>query len=77
MEDKKPIVYKSNKKAVITFRIFQAISLGIFALGLSMISGDYTGSVHSPISALSVTTTFFGGLGAVITGMLAKQSENW
>jgi len=66
-----------NKNLVVTFRMFQAIFLGIFALGLSMISGDYLGYIKSPISSLSMTTTIFGLLGAIITGILAKQSEKW
>ena len=68
---------KSVNKAVITFRIFQAIFFGVFALGLSMMSGDITTATHIPISALSITTTIFGLLGAIITGILAKQSEKW
>jgi hypothetical protein len=68
---------QQSKKTVVTFRIFQAICLGIFALGLSMIAGDILGYVKSPISSFSMTTTIFGGLGAIISGILAKQSEKW
>ena len=68
---------KENKKAFVTFRVFQAICLGIFAMGLSMIAGDIAGFVKSPISAMSMTTTIFGGMGALITGILAEQSKNW
>jgi len=68
---------KESKKIIVTFRVFQAICLGIFALGLSMIAGDYTGFIKSPISSISMTTTIFGGMGALVTGILAKQSENW
>lgn len=75
MEDKTKHSETSN--TTITFRIFQAICLGVFALGLSMMSGDYLGYIKSPISSFSVTTTIFGLLGAIITGILAKQSEKW
>jgi hypothetical protein len=66
-----------NKSIVITFRIFQAIFLGLFALGVSMVLGDYSNFIKSPISQLSIATTVFGLIGSGITGILAKQSEKW
>lgn len=70
-------IYRENKGIVITFRMFQAIFFGIFALGISMGLGDYTTFVKSPIGQFSITTTVFGLMGALITGVLAKQSEKW
>ena len=68
---------KKTKSPVIVLRAFQAISLGVFALGLSMIAGDYTSYVESFISNLSITTTLFGGFGAIITQILIKNSDKW
>jgi len=66
-----------NKSIVVTFRIFQAIFFGVFALGVSMALGDYSVFVKSPIGQLSIVLTVFGLIGAGITGMLSKQSEKW
>jgi len=66
-----------NKSVVITFRIFQAIFYGVFALGVSMALGDYSTYIKSPISQLSIVLTVFGLIGASITGILAKTSEKW
>lgn len=66
-----------NKGIVVTFRIFQAIFFGIFALGVSMAFGDYLAYINSPIGQLSVVLIVFGAIGAVITGILSKQSEKW
>jgi len=66
-----------NKTVVVTFRIFQAIFYGIFALGISMSLGDYSKFISSPISQISIVTTVFGLIGIVITGSLAKSSEKW
>lgn len=68
---------KPNKQIIITFRLFQALCFGIFALGLAMIAGDYSTFVKSPISTLSIMTTLFGLLGSIISGILAKQAANW
>jgi len=81
MTDKKieehKVVEHKNKGIVVTFRIFQAIFYGVFALGVSMALGDYTTFVKSPISQLSIVLTVFGLIGAGITGALSKQSEKW
>ena len=66
-----------NKNVVVTFRIFQAIFFGVFALGVSMALGDYSIYIESPISQLSIVLTVFGLMGVAITGMLSKQSEKW
>lgn len=68
---------QERKNLIVTFRVFQAIFFGVFALGLSLISGDVTGAFDVPISNFSMTTTIFGLLGAIITGTLSKQCENW
>jgi len=64
-------------KGVITFRLFQAFFLGIFALGLALIAGDLTTYAKIPISSFALTTTSFGGLGAIITEILARQAKKW
>jgi hypothetical protein len=68
---------RKNKSLVVTFRMFQAICFGMVALGLSLMSGDLMGYWQSPISSFSMTTTIFGAIGAVITGQLAKNCEDW
>jgi hypothetical protein len=68
---------RKNKNLYVTFRIFQAIFLGIFALGISSGIGDFFKFVELPIGTFSVTTTIFGLIGAIMTGSLAKQSEKW
>lgn len=66
-----------KKKFQVTFRIFQAIFFGILALGISSTFGDVGSYVQSPISTFSITTTIFGIIGSIITGMLANKSKNW
>jgi hypothetical protein len=66
-----------SKTIVITFRVFQAICFGIFALGLSMGLGDYGKFVNLPFSQISITTTVFGLIGSIITGILSKNAEKW
>lgn len=66
-----------NRNTQVTFRIFQAIFFGIFALGISSIFGDYSSYVKSPISTFSITTTIFGLIGSIMTGRLAKKSKDW
>jgi hypothetical protein len=68
---------KETKNAVITFRVFQSICYGIFALGISMMFGDGSAYINLPFSTLSIMTTIFGLIGAIITGSFAKQAENW
>jgi hypothetical protein len=68
---------RGNKGIVVTFRVFQAIFFGIFALGVSMALGDYTTFINSPISQISIVLTVFGLIGAGITGILSKSSEKW
>ena len=68
---------RKNKNVVVTFRILQAVCFGVFALGLSMGAGDYSGFIKSPFSTLSITTTIFGLMGSIITGVLSKQAERW
>jgi hypothetical protein len=68
---------KQNKSLVVVFRIFQSIFFGVFALGISMALGDYGKYVEWPISNLSVTITVFGIIGAIISGIQAKECEKW
>lgn len=56
-------IKEENKTLVITFRIFQAIFFGIFALGISMGLGDYGHAIRLPFSQFSITTTVFGLIG--------------
>ena len=71
------ITERKNKNVIITFRVFQALCFGIFALGLSLIAGDYTTFVKSPISAMSITTTMFGLVGALVCGWASNRAEEW
>jgi len=68
---------RNNKSIVVTFRILQSISYGVLALGLSMGLGDYGKVVSWPFSNISITTTIFGLIGSVITGIQAKACEKW
>ena len=68
---------RKNKNLIVTFRVFQAIFFGLFALGLSSMGGDVSSYMRSPLSTFSITTTIFGLLGSIITGKLAKACENW
>lgn len=77
VKEVKEISERKNKSVYVTFRIFQAIFLGIFALGLSSGFGEYFQFIGFPIGAFSVATTIFGLIGAIMTGYLAKQSEKW
>ena len=67
----------NNRKLSITFRVFQAIFFGMFALGISMILGEITNAIQLPISNFSMTTTAFGLIGAGLTGNLANKCKNW
>jgi len=66
-----------NRSLRITFRVFQAIFLGMFALGISSMFGDISGYMEIPISSFSITTSIFGLIGAIITGVLANKSKDW
>ncbi len=68
---------EDKKNLKVTFRVFQAIFLGIFALGISLIVGDLTTAFEIPISKFSLSTTIFGGFGAIITGILSNQCQEW
>ncbi len=68
---------KQVKSAVVVFRVFQALCLSVFAMGLSMMAGDYAGAINLPFSSLSLGTTIFGLLGSVITEVFAKQAKTW
>lgn len=74
--EKNEIIRKS-KSLVVTFRVFQAIFWGMFALGISMIGGDTTAYAKLPFSSFSITTTIFGFIGALLSGHFAKVSEDW
>ena len=67
----------SKRKLKVTFRVFQAIFLGIFALGVSSIFGDLIGFADLPIKSFSATTTIFGLIGSLVCGIMAKSSETW
>ena len=66
-----------NRSLRITFRVFQAIFLGIFALGISSMFGDVSSYAGIPISSFSITTSIFGLIGAIMTGTLANKSKDW
>ena len=74
---KEEIKERKNKNLYITFRIIQAVFMGMFALGLSNGFGDYFNYIKLPIGSFAVTTTIFGLIGMIMTGFLAKQSESW
>jgi len=68
---------RKNKEVIIVFKILQSCCFGIFALGLSMGLGDYSKAISLPFSNISITTTVFGGIGALITGIQSKLCEKW
>jgi hypothetical protein len=66
-----------RKNLVVTFRVFQSLFFGLFALGISLIFGDISKAVEFPVSSFSITTTIFGIIGAIITGNLANKCKDW
>ena len=68
---------EQQKNIRVTFRVFQAIFFGMMAIGISLMFGDVSSYVKSPISSFSITTTIFGLAGSIITGVLANKSKNW
>jgi len=68
---------RKNRSLVVTFRIFQALSFGILALGLSLMAGDGSKALELPFSSFALTTTVFGAIGSIVTGSLSKSCENW
>ena len=40
-------------------------------------TGDIGKVMEIPISGFSITTTIFGLIGSIVTGILAKQAEQW
>jgi hypothetical protein len=58
-------------------RVVQALFIGVFVLGVSMMVGDYSSTVKMPFSPLSLSTTMFGGLGALISEIIAQRARNW
>jgi hypothetical protein len=77
MKEQTKIEKDEKKNLVVTFRVFQSIFLGLFALGISLMFGDITNAIEFPISSFSITTTIFGIIGALITGNLANKCKNW
>lgn len=61
--------------AQVGVRCAQALCMGIFTLGLSMMVGDVSGAVKFPVSAMSITTTLFGGMGTIICEFYARWLE--
>lgn len=66
-----------NRNTQITFRIFQAIFFGMLALGISSMFGDVSGAMKIPLSTFSVTTTIFGLIGSIVTGILSNKCKDW
>ena len=66
-----------SKDLVRNVRIAQALMLGVFVLGISMMTGDYADSVDSPFSTLSITTTLFGFAGTIVCEIFARRAEKW
>ena len=65
------------KSLPLGIRLFQMIFIGIFILGLSLMLGDASGDLKLPISSLSIATTTFGGVGAIVSEVFARQAEKW
>lgn len=64
-----------DKSTQVGIRVVQAFCVGMFTLGISMMAGDISGAVHLPVSALSITTTLFGGIGSVMCEAFARKAE--
>ena len=78
MAEKKEIIKeKEHNVYEISFRVAQAIFIGIFALGLSSGLGDYATFVKSPLSSFSITSSVFGLMGMVATEAMARISKKW
>jgi len=59
------------------FRVSQAFFVGLFTLGISLVTGDLSSYAKMPISSISITTTLFGLIGMIMSGYYAKKAENW
>jgi hypothetical protein len=70
-------VKKEHNNYEITFRVIQAVFLGITALGISSGLGDYAKFVQSPYSAFSITSFVFGLIGTATTEVMARISKKW
>jgi len=68
---------EEKKNVVVAIRSTQALCLGIFTLGLAMATGDVSSAYHFPVSALSITTTLFGGMGTIICEIFARLAKKW
>lgn len=66
-----------GKKTSIVARLFSMLFVGIFILGLSLMFGEGSSAAKLPFSSLSITTTFFGGVGAVVSELMARRAEKW
>ena len=66
-----------GKKLAMRARIVQALFLGLFTLGLSMSVGDVSSVWEYPVSSMSITTTVFGLMGAIVCEIFARRAEKW
>ena len=66
-----------GKKVSITARLMSMLFVGIFILGLSLMFGEGSSVAKLPFSSISITTTFFGGIGALVSELMAKRAEKW
>ena len=67
----------SAKKLIIYSRVFGLLCYAILMLGIALSIGDLSVAAKSPISAISVSTTFFGLLGAIMSEITARRAESW
>jgi len=69
---------KNMRKQIAAIRKFQAVFLGVTALGLSMAAGDLNkGMAHSVFSDLTVIITMFGFMGSLLTEYMARKAMKW
>jgi hypothetical protein len=61
----------------IGMRVIQSICFGVFALGLSMMIGQYVKYIGLPFSVFAISSTVFGLIGALITEIMSRQARKW
>lgn len=67
----------NNKRLIKNVRIMQAIFIGVFTLGLSMMGGDLATELKLPFSSFSLTTTMFGMMGYLICEWFTRKAMSW
>ncbi len=61
----------------VAFRLLQFVFLGVFALGISSMTGEWSSWQKWPFSVFSIDSTIFGAIGVVMSEIFARLSSRW